>query len=222
MTDATGATGATGAAGVIRVVLVDDNPMVRAGVRALLEVHGGFDVVAEAGDGEAGLAAVRAHRPDVTLLDHRMPVAEGLDVLTRISEVSRTILLTSDGSEAVVARALADGASGFLTYGELRPDDLVAAVTAVAGGRAWLSPGAATVAVHRMRLRAEAAGDRRVRFGLTARERELVGLLVEGATNAEIAGRLFVSEKTVKNHLNHIYAKLGVSNRGQAVARWQG
>ena len=207
--------------GVIRVVIVDDNPMVRAGVRALLEVDGGFEIVAEAADGEAGLAAVRAHRPDVTLLDHRMPVAEGLDVLSRISEISRTILLTSDGTEAIVARALAEGASGFLTYGELRPDDLVAAVTAVAQGRAWLSPGAATVAVRRMRSRDQALGERRARFGLTAREVELVGLLVEGSTNAEIARALFLSEKTVKNHLNHIYAKLGVTHRTQAVARWQ-
>jgi len=207
---------------VIRVVLVDDNPMVRAGLRALLEVDGGFEVVAEAADGAAGLEAVRAHRPDVTLLDHRMPVADGLVVLGRIAELSRTILLTSDGSEDVVARALADGASGFLTHGELRPDELVAAVTAVAQGRAWLSPGAATVAVSRMRSRAEAESRRRIRFGLTARERELMELVVRGTTNGEIAAQLVVSEKTVKNHLNHIYAKLGVATRAQAIARWHG
>jgi len=209
-------------AAVVRVVLVDDNPMVRAGVRALLEVDGRFEIVAEASDGAAGLAAVRAHRPDVTLLDHRMPVAEGLAVLSRISELSRTILLTSDGSEDVVGRALADGASGFLTYGELRPEDLVAAVTAVAEGRAWLSPGAASVAVRSLRSRAEAQAQRRIRFGLTPRERELVELVVSGATNAQIAAHLVVSEKTVKNHLNHIYAKLGVTTRTQAVARWTG
>jgi len=209
-------------AAVVRVVLVDDNPMVRAGVRALLEVDGRFEIVAEASDGAAGLAAVRTHRPDVTLLDHRMPVAEGLAVLSRISELSRTILLTSDGSEDVVARALADGASGFLTYGELRPDELVAAVTAVAEGRAWLSPGAASVAVRSLRSRAEAQAQRRIRFGLTPRERELVELVVSGATNAQIAAHLVVSEKTVKNHLNHIYAKLGVTTRTQAVARWTG
>ena len=207
---------------MIRVVLVDDNPMVRAGLRALLEVDGGFEVVAEAADGAAGLEAVRAHRPDVTLLDHRMPVADGLVVLGRIAELSRTILLTSDGSEDVVARALADGASGFLTHGELRPDELVAAVTAVAQGRAWLSPGAATVAVSRMRSRAEAESRRRIRFGLTARERELMELVVRGTTNGEIAAQLVVSEKTVKNHLNHIYAKLGVATRAQAIARWHG
>ena len=209
-------------AAVVRVVLVDDNPMVRAGVRALLEVDGRFEIVAEASDGAAGLAAVRAHRPDVTLLDHRMPVAEGLAVLSRISELSRTILLTSDGSEDVVARALADGASGFLTYGELRPEELVAAVTAVAEGRAWLSPGAASVAVRSLRSRAEAQAQRRIRFGLTPRERELVELVVSGATNAQIAAHLVVSEKTVKNHLNHIYAKLGVATRAQAIARWHG
>ena len=207
---------------MIRVVLVDDNPMVRAGLRALLEVDGGFEVVAEAADGAAGLEAVRAHRPDVTLLDHRMPVADGLVVLGRIAELSRTILLNSDGSEDVVARALADGASGFLTHGELRPDELVAAVTAVAQGRAWLSPGAATVAVSRMRSRAEAESRRRIRFGLTARERELMELVVRGTTNGEIAAQLVVSEKTVKNHLNHIYAKLGVATRAQAIARWHG
>lgn len=205
---------------MITVAIVDDNPMVRAGLRALLDVAGGFDVVAEAADGRSGLDAVRRTRPDVTLLDHRMPVADGLDVLSRIAELSRTIVLTSDGSPDVVERALAEGASGFIAHGELRPEDLAAAVTAVADGRGWLSPGAASFAVERLRARAEAESRRRIRFGLTPRERELFELVLGGASNAQIAARLVVSEKTVKNHLNHIYAKLGATSRAQAMARW--
>ena len=206
---------------MITVVVVDDNPMVRAGLRALLDIADGIEVVAEAADGLAGLAAVTRHRPTVTLLDHRMPVADGLDMLERISEQTRVLMLTSDGSSEVVQRALARGAQGFVTHAELQPGELARAVREVAAGRGWLSPDAAGVAVGRLRARAEAEAATRVRFGLTRRERELVELLVEGLSNAEIARRLVVAEKTVKNHLNHVYAKLGVTSRGQAVALWR-
>jgi DNA-binding NarL/FixJ family response regulator len=206
---------------VITVVVVDDNPMVRAGLRALLDVAEGIEVVAEAADGMSGLATVSRHRPTVTLLDHRMPVADGLDMLERIAELTRVLMLTSDGSSEVVQRALARGAQGFVTHAELQPGELARAVREVASGRGWLSPEAAGVAVGRLRARAEAEAATRVRFGLTRRERQLVELLVEGLSNAEIARRLVVAEKTVKNHLNHVYAKLGVTSRGQAVALWR-
>lgn len=206
---------------MITVVVVDDNPMVRAGLRALLDIADGIEVVAEAADGMSGLAEVTRHRPTVTLLDHRMPVADGLDMLERISELTRVLMLTSDGSSEVVQRALARGAQGFVTHAELQPGELARAVREVASGRGWLSPEAAGVAVGRLRARAEAEAATRVRFGLTRRERQLVELLVEGLSNAEIARRLVVAEKTVKNHLNHVYAKLGVTSRGQAVALWR-
>jgi DNA-binding NarL/FixJ family response regulator len=206
---------------VITVVVVDDNPMVRAGLRALLDIADGIEVVAEAADGMSGLAEVSRHRPTVTLLDHRMPVADGLDMLERIAELTRVLMLTSDGSSEVVQLALARGAQGFVTHAELQPGELARAVREVASGRGWLSPDAAGVAVGRLRARAEAEAATRVRFGLTRRERQLVELLVEGLSNAEIARRLVVAEKTVKNHLNHVYAKLGVTSRGQAVALWR-
>ena len=205
---------------MITVVIVDDDPDVRAGWRALLELSGGFEIVAEAADGLSGLDAVQRLRPAVTLLDHRLPRADALDVLTRYAEHTRTIVLTSDGNAEVVELALARGAYGFITTEESSPGELARAVTAVADGRAWLSPGAASFAVQGLRSRAAAESSARIRFGLTRREQELVELLALGATNAEIATRLALSEKTVKNHLNHIYAKLGTSSRVEAIARW--
>jgi len=206
---------------VTTVVIVDDNPMVRAGLRALLEV-GGLDVVGEAGDGRQALAVVTNLRPDVTLLDYRMPVVDGLQVLSQLADLTRVLLLTSDGSADVVSAALARGASGFLTHADLLPEVLLRAVSAVADGEAWLAPSAAAVAVRQLRNRAERESAARIRFNLTRRERELMDLLVRGLSNARIADELVLTEKTVKNHLNHVYAKLGVSHRAEAVARWQG
>ena len=208
--------------------MVDDNPMVRAGLRAMLELGGrpGVDrpitVVAEAGDGMAALDVVARARPDVTLLDHRMPVADGLDVLSRLADLTRVLLLTSDDSADVISGALAQGASGFLSHNSLAPEELLQAVHAVYAGEGWLAPVAAAVAVRQLRERAERESAARIRFDLTRRERELMDLLVQGLTNAQIAAHLVLSEKTVKNHLNHVYAKLGVGHRTQAVARWQG
>jgi DNA-binding NarL/FixJ family response regulator len=205
---------------VITVVIVEDNPMVRAGLRALLEAAGGFQVLAEAADGRSGLAAVARHLPTVTLLDHRMPIADGLDMVDRLVELTKVLMLTSDGSAEVVRMALARGAHGFIAHGELHPDDLPRAVRAIAAGQVWLSPSAASVAVQSVRARAESESAMRLRFGLTRRERQLVELLVDGLSNAEIAATLVLAEKTVKNHLNHVYAKLGVTSRTQAVALW--
>jgi DNA-binding NarL/FixJ family response regulator len=205
---------------VITVVIVEDNPMVRAGLRALLEAAGDFQVLAEAADGRSGLAAVARHLPTVTLLDHRMPIADGLDIVDRLAELTRVLMLTSDGSSDIVRQALACGAHGFIVQGELHPDDLPRAVRAIAAGQVWLSPSAASVAVQSVRARAEAESAMRLRFGLTRRERQMVELLVDGLSNAEIAATLVLAEKTVKNHLNHVYAKLGVTSRAQAVALW--
>lgn len=205
---------------MITVVIVEDNPMVRAGLRALLESAGGFQVLAEAADGRSGLAAVARHLPTVTLLDHRMPIADGLDIVDRLIELTRVLMLTSDGSADIVRAALACGAHGFIVHGELHPDDLPRAVRAIAAGQVWLSPSAASVAVASVRARAETESAMRLRFGLTRRERQLVELLVDGLSNAEIAATLVLAEKTVKNHLNHVYAKLGVTSRAQAVALW--
>ncbi|GAB3258071.1 response regulator [Kineosporia babensis] len=205
----------------IRVAIIDDNPMVRAGLRAMLEL-GGLPVVAEAADGIAALDVVGQHRPDVTLLDYRMPVADGLGVLSRLADLTRVILLTSDDSTDVITAALAQGASGFLSHNSLARDDVLQAVRAVHAGEGWLAPVAAAVAVRQLRDRAERESAARIRFDLTRRERELMDLLVQGLTNAEIAAQLVLSEKTVKNHLNHVYAKLEVRHRTQAVARWQG
>ena len=205
---------------MISVVIVEDNPMVRAGLRALLESAGGFQVLAEAADGRSGLAAVARHLPAVTLLDHRMPIADGLDMVDRMVELTKVLRLTSAGSADGGRAALAGGAHGFIVHGELHPDDLPRAVRAIASGQVWLSPSAASVAVQSVRARAEAESAMRLRFGLTRRERQLVELLVDGLSNAEIAATLVVAEKTVKNHLNHVYAKLGVTSRAQAVALW--
>jgi DNA-binding NarL/FixJ family response regulator len=220
LSDASGAPAADADADTITVVIVEDNPMVRAALRELLHGVDGFRVVAEAADGRAGLAAVARHLPTVTLLDHRMPVADGLDVLDRLAELTRVLMLTADGSAEVVRLALECGARGFIVHSELFRDDVPRAVSAIAAGQVWLSPSAAAVAVRSVRVHAEAESLLRLRFGLTRRERQLVELLVDGLSNAEIAATLVVAEKTVKNHLNHVYAKLGVASRSQAIARW--
>ncbi|WP_432843139.1 LuxR C-terminal-related transcriptional regulator [Dactylosporangium sp. CA-092794] len=217
---------------MITVLVVDDNPAVRATLRPLLESDGTIAVVAEAGNGRTGLAAALRHRPRVTLLDYRMPVADGLSVVAELSRCSAVLVLTGSAEPELIAPMLAGGASGYLVYGQFDPPELLRAVHSVAAGLGWLTPTAASVAVGSMRdalARERAAAERaeqrravRRGFGLTDREREVVMLLAEGLSNAAIARRLAVSEKTVKNHLANLFAKLGAANRTEAVTRWQG
>jgi DNA-binding NarL/FixJ family response regulator len=216
---------------VITVLIVDDNPSVRATLRPLLESDGGISVVAEAANGRVALTTAARLRPQVTLLDYRMPVADGLSVIEEVARYSAVLVLTGSPEPELIAPMLRKGARGYLVYGQFDPAELPVAVRAVAAGQGWLTPAAASVAAAAMRdtyarQRAEQTriSDRhtaRRGYQLTAREEEVLNLVSAGLTNAAVAGHLGVSEKTVKNHLNSVFAKLGVRTRTEAVIRWR-
>jgi DNA-binding NarL/FixJ family response regulator len=219
-------------ADMITVLIVDDNASVRATLRPLLEADGGISVVAEAGNGRTALSTAARLRPQVTLLDYRMPVADGLAVIEELSRLSAVLVLTGSPEPELIAPMLHQGARGYLVYGQFDPAELPRAVHAVAAGHGWLTPQAASVAAASMRegytrqqaVRARHAGRQATRqgFGLTDREEQVLTLAGAGLTNAAIAGHLGVTEKTVKNHLSSVFAKLDVRTRTEAVIRWQG
>ncbi|WP_020662258.1 response regulator [Amycolatopsis benzoatilytica] len=205
---------------MIRVLLADDEAMIRAGVAAILASDKDIEVVAEAADGREAVELARANRPDVVLLDIRMP---GLDGLAAAEEIRRllpetgVLMLTTFGEDAYIERALALGASGFLLKAG-DPRELLSGVHAVADGAAFLSPKVAHRVITRLsgsRLSRAASARDRVR-ALTAREREVLVLLAEGLSNADIAARIFVVEGTVKAHVSTILTRLDARNRVQA------
>lgn len=204
---------------MIQVLLADDEAMVRAGVRAILASDPGIEVVAEAGDGRAAIELVRAHRPDVVLLDIRMPGLDGLaaaDEIAAVAPATSVVMLTTFGEDDYIARALGGGAAGFLLKAS-DPRELISAVHAVAAGAAFLSPAVA----HRVVRNYRDAGGRAARASqkietLTDRERDVLALLGAGHSNAEIARTLYIVEGTVKAHVSAILEKLEARNRVQA------
>ncbi|MCX5330095.1 MULTISPECIES: response regulator transcription factor [unclassified Streptomyces] len=206
----------------IRVVVADDQELVRSGFSMILEAQADIEVVAEAGDGAEAVAAVQRHTPDVLLLDIRMPVMDGLQAARRVCAQSacKVVMLTTFDLDEYVYEALYAGASGFLLK-DVRRDDLVHAVRVVAAGDSLLAPAVTRrlVADIVKRRREEAAADvtpRRLDV-LTAREVEILRMLARGLSNAEIATSLFVSEHTVKTHVSNVLGKLGLRDRVQAV-----
>ncbi len=205
---------------MIKVLLVDDEAMIRAGVRAILSTDPTIEVVAEAGDGRAAVGAVQAHRPDVALLDIRMPVLDGLAAAAEIRRTvpaTAVVMLTTFGEDEYIERALADGAAGFLLKAG-DPRELIAGVHAVAAGGAYLSPVVARRVISRWadgrHSRDRAARDRVA--ALTERETQVLTLLGQGLSNAEIGRRLFLVEGTVKAYVSTLLTRLGVKNRVQA------
>ncbi|MEU7720156.1 response regulator transcription factor [Streptomyces tibetensis] len=203
----------------IRVVVADDQELVRSGFAMILDAQPDIEVVAEAGDGGEAVEAVRRHAPDVVLLDIRMPRMDGIEACGAISALSdcRTVMLTTFDSDEYVYDALHAGASGFLLK-DVRRDDLVHAVRVVARGDSLLAPSVARRLVEQYTR--PAARNRRPdpRLDvLTARERETLLLLARGLSNAEIAAELVVSDHTVKTHVGNVLAKLGLRDRIQAV-----
>jgi DNA-binding NarL/FixJ family response regulator len=203
----------------IRVVIADDQELVRSGFAMILEAQPDIDVVAEAADGAGALAAVRAHGADVALLDIRMPGLDGIEAARAVCAQTdcRVIMLTTFDQDDYVYDALYGGASGFLLK-DVRRDDLVHAVRVVAAGDSLLAPAVARrlisdLTARRPRPAAAITGLDR----LTARERETLRLLGRGLSNAEIAVTLVVSEHTVKTHVSNVLAKLGLRDRVQAV-----
>jgi DNA-binding NarL/FixJ family response regulator len=201
----------------IDVLVVDDNPIMRGALIGILAADEQVRVVGEAANGREALTLARQLQPMVILLDHRMPIADGLSVVGALAQLAGVLVLTSTEEPEVITAMLRQGARGYLVHGEFEPNDLVRAVRQVVGGRGWLSPIAASVAASMARGQ---AAPRRPDVGLTDRELEVVTLLCQGLSNAAMAEHLWLTEKTVKNHLNHIFAKLGVRNRTEAVVRW--
>ncbi|GLY48754.1 response regulator transcription factor [Lentzea sp. NBRC 102530] len=203
---------------MIRVVLADDEPVVRFGVKAVLATARDVEVVAEAENGSQAVDLVARHRPDVAVLDIRMPVFDGLDAAKVIREChpdTKTLVLTTFADDAYIARALGEGAAGFvLKTGD--PQEIISGVRAVASGGAFLSPLVAKRVVDQLsRTRPRPQAQQRIEV-LTAREREVLGLVGAGLSNAEIAARLHVVEGTVKVYVSTIFRQLGVRNRVQA------
>ena len=200
----------------IRVVVADDQALVRSGLRTILEAQGDIQVVGEAGDGDEAVRLCDSLKPNVALLDIRMPRMDGLDAARRI-KFTRTLMLTTFSVDEYVVEALRNGASGFLLK-DATPEDLVNAVRSVAAGDAALSPSVARKVLELARPRASAPpSSPRALEELSAREREVLLELAKGLSNQEIAGRLYLSEPTVKTHVSHILAKLGLRDRVQAV-----
>ncbi|GAA4589682.1 response regulator transcription factor [Planotetraspora phitsanulokensis] len=195
---------------MIRVLIADDHPVVRQGLRTFLDVQDDLTVIGEAADGEEAVAMAESLTPDVLLLDLRMPVLDGLGALGRLGGLGvRVIVLTSVSDPVDVAPAMRAGASGFL-YKDVDPAALVQAIRAVHGGQVLLAPEAAVAM-----LTGQAPATDAVAV-LTERELEVLRLIATGCSNREIARHLVVAEKTVKTHVSNVLMKLGVQDRTQA------
>jgi DNA-binding NarL/FixJ family response regulator len=206
---------------MIRILLVDDQALLRAGFRALIEAEDDLDVVGEAGDGEAAVELARREKPDVVLMDIRMPKVDGLESTRRISAEptltgTHVIILTTFELDEYVFEALRNGASGFLLK-DTEPVDLLAAIRVVAAGDALMSPSITRRLIAEFASRSRPTISSDVLDVLTEREREIVGLVGEGLSNAEIADRLVVSPATAKTHVSRAMTKLHVRDRAQLV-----
>ncbi|MFE3851200.1 response regulator [Streptomyces griseorubiginosus] len=232
----------------VRIVVADDNPVVRAGLTALLSGREDITVVAEAADGREAYEAASRHRPDVILLDVRMPGVDGISALPHLVPIAPVLMLTYSGEPETVREALRGGADGYLVHGEFTTDQLVTAVRDTVRGRTHLTPTAASALMQQLRDAnahvknhpthelsptsgkalsqlqpsvGQSSSDRS-RYQLSAREAEIMNLIASGMTNQQIAAACFISEKTVKNHINRIFAKLHSTSRAEAAAKWLG
>ena len=213
-------TGPPASAGTIRVLIVDDDPLVRSGLGLILGGAKSLEVVAQAANGREGLAAIDEHGPDVVLMDIRMPVMDGIEATAALAGQDappKVIVLTTFDADDYVLRALAAGASGFLLK-DTAPEDIVAAVHRVAAGEPMLSPSVTStliqqVTTQRAPERSKAAQNRLGR--LTDRERDVALAVGRGLSNAEIAAELYLSVPTVKAHIGRLFIKLEVENRVQ-------
>ncbi|MPY60418.1 response regulator [Streptomyces spongiae] len=243
----------------LRVLVADDNPVVRAGLAALLGAHPDIEVVSDATNGEEAVREAVAHRPDVVLLDVRMPGTDGLTALPQLVALAPVMMLTYSREPQVVAEALRRGAIGYLVHGEFTAPELIKAVRDLRDGRPTFSPSLSRslssavrvssplgvsyepsqesheppsqlqpVMAQSSKTRPAVAARLRRRvpdrpaFGLSSREVEVMDLIASGMNNRQIAATCFISEKTVKNHINRIFAKLHSSSRSEAIAHWLG
>jgi DNA-binding NarL/FixJ family response regulator len=201
----------------LRLLIADDQPLMRAGFRAVLEATGEMEVVGEAGDGESTVELARRVRPDVVLMDIRMPRLDGIEATRRLAGY-RVLILTTFGLDEYIIDALRAGASGFILK-DVPTEELVHAVRVIAAGEALLSPAVTRRLLDRVgrRLPASATTAPAAFAELTEREREVFELLARGLSNAEIAELLVVGDATVKTHVSNVLMKLGLRDRVQAV-----
>jgi len=203
---------------VIRVLVADDQALVRGGFRVILEAEADIEVVGEAGDGREAVALARELRPDVVLLDIRMPKMDGIEatrILAGEPDPPNILVLTTFDADAHVYDAMKAGASGFLLK-DLRPEELAGAVRTVASGETLLAGSVTRRLIERFVRRPHPDEQPELRE-LTSREREVLELVARGLSNGEIASRLFLTEATVKTHVSHVLRKLGLRDRVQAV-----
>ncbi|NUS73265.1 MAG: response regulator transcription factor [Corynebacteriales bacterium] len=207
---------------MIRVVLVDDQPLLRGGFRALLDAEDDIDVVGEAGNGVEGLALIREHRPDVAIVDVQMPVMDGIETTRQVAADPmladvHVVILTNYGFDEYVFNALRAGAAGFLVK-DIEPDDFLHSVRVAARGDALLSPSVTKLLIDEFVARPQAGGvDAAMLRELTNREREVVVLVAHGLSNDQIAARLVISPVTAKTHVNRAMMKLRAHDRAQLV-----
>jgi DNA-binding NarL/FixJ family response regulator len=205
---------------MIRVALADDQALVRAGLARILSPEDGFEVVAECADGQEAVERLPALRPDVVLMDVRMPALDGIAATARLrqgEDPPLVLVLTTFGEDDVLWGAIEAGAAGFVLK-DCSAEDLIAAVRAVAGGGAWFDPAVAPrVLEHYRAVVAPAAREQARLDQLTEREHDVLRLMARGATNPEIAATLHVAEATVKSHVGSIFGKLGVRDRPAAI-----
>jgi DNA-binding NarL/FixJ family response regulator len=203
---------------LIRVALADDQALVRAGFRMIVQSQPDMQVAAEAADGQEAIDLVRRERPDVVLMDIRMPRVDGIAATREVAALTRVVILTTFELDEYVFDALAAGASGFLLKAA-PPEDLLKAIRVVAQGDALLSPSVTKRLIEEFAARPERTAHRKSKelATLTEREREVLEEVARGLTNQEIAKKLHVSETTVKTHVAHLLDKLGLRDRVQAV-----
>jgi DNA-binding NarL/FixJ family response regulator len=204
----------------VRVLLVDDQDLVRAGLRQILSPRYGFDVIGECADGGEALTSIRRDRPDVVVMDVRMRGVDGIEATRRLNELPDpppVLVLTTFDDDEVLSGALRAGAAGFQLK-DAPGEELIAAVRAVAGGEGWLDPAVTVQVLSTYRAGAPTAALVRAHLApLTAREVEVLALIGRGATNTEIGQRLYIGEGTVKTHVGRILSKLGLRDRAAAI-----
>jgi DNA-binding NarL/FixJ family response regulator len=213
---------------VIGVVLADDNAVIRQGVAAILETEDDIEVLGHADNGKEAIALARQERPDLVLLDIRMPVMDGIAAAQELAGEFPVLMLSYSEDEHLVTGAIRAGAVGYLVHGRFEGDELARAIRDAVAGETVISPAVASIvfdAVRRAPSGPAEDSDEGLADGtasLTAREREIMNLLAKGLSNKEISEQLFITHKTVKNHLHTVYGKLGVSSRAEATAAWLG